>query len=161
MKSPSIVGIRAEIWTGNLTNAKQECSRSTVAFGWVRICVSKFVLQNETPSNISGAVTASTHKPYMCRAGYIRKIVYEIKDIRTRPRKVILRILEQAPCHLWCSRMQISTLKIQFMLWGSRILICYRSATKANPPNVTSPPSRCTKPLSVARSNAKLCIVEQ
>jgi len=52
-----------------------------------------------------------------------RETVSEIKDIRTRPKEAIC-ILEQCSCHLWFSCMQIWTLKIHFMLWGSGILIC-------------------------------------
>lgn len=77
----------------------------------------------------------------------IRETVSEIKDIRTRPTETIC-ILEQSSCHLWLSCMQIWTLKIEFMLWGSGILICYRTTTNANPPNLTLPPPCCTKPLA-------------
>jgi len=76
-----------------------------------------------------------------------RETFNEINDIRTRPTEAIC-ILEQSSCHLWFSCMQIWTLKIEFMLWGSGILICYRTTTNANPPNLTLPPPCCTKPLA-------------
>lgn len=77
----------------------------------------------------------------------IIETVSERKDIGTRPTEAIC-ILQQASCRLWFSWMQIWTLKIQFMLWGPGILICYRTTTNANPPNLTLPPPCCTKPLA-------------